>query len=161
MFCAVIQDGMIPAALKVRLRPGDRGILETRLRAATTEQQQLPRTDRVGSGGRARDAGDRPRVGDDPDHGRLVAHPLRARRSRRAGGGCGPAPTDLWRGDRPAHSQSSRPAAALARTLGDIDAQYASPPSRPQPPVEKTRGNVSRGVISRFSASLTIWARGA
>jgi hypothetical protein len=27
--------------------------------------------------------------------------------------------------------------------------------------VEKTRGNVSRGVISRFSASLTIWARGA
>jgi hypothetical protein len=34
---------MISIALKVRLRPGDRGDLETRLRAATTEQQHLLR----------------------------------------------------------------------------------------------------------------------
>ena len=43
VFCAVIQDGMILDAMKVRLRPGDRGILEARLRAATTEQRQLLR----------------------------------------------------------------------------------------------------------------------
>ena len=29
--------------MKVRLRPGDRGVLEARLRAATTEQRQLLR----------------------------------------------------------------------------------------------------------------------
>src|SRR5665647_1413508 len=34
---------MISDAMKVRLRPGDRGILEARLRAATTEQRQLLR----------------------------------------------------------------------------------------------------------------------
>ena len=43
MFYAVIQDGMISDAMKVRLRPGDRGVLEARLRAATTEQRQLLR----------------------------------------------------------------------------------------------------------------------
>jgi hypothetical protein len=31
--------------MKVRLRPGDRGVLEARLRAATTEQRQLLRND--------------------------------------------------------------------------------------------------------------------
>ncbi len=39
----MIQDGMISDATKVRLRPGDRSILEARLRAATTEQRQLLR----------------------------------------------------------------------------------------------------------------------
>jgi len=34
---------MISDAMKVRLRPGDRGVLEARLRAATTEQRQLLR----------------------------------------------------------------------------------------------------------------------
>jgi transposase len=43
VFYAVIQDGMISDAMKVRLRPGDRGVLEARLRAATTEQRQLLR----------------------------------------------------------------------------------------------------------------------
>ena len=43
VFCAVIQDGMISDAMKVRLRPGDRAVLEARLRAATTEQRQLLR----------------------------------------------------------------------------------------------------------------------
>ena len=35
---------MVPDATKVRLRPGDRSVLEARLRAATTEQRQLLRT---------------------------------------------------------------------------------------------------------------------
>src|SRR6202171_5869244 len=39
----MIQDGMISDAMKVRLRPGDRAVLEARLRAATTEQRQLLR----------------------------------------------------------------------------------------------------------------------
>jgi hypothetical protein len=34
---------MLSDAMKVRLRPGDRGVLEARLRAATTEQRQLLR----------------------------------------------------------------------------------------------------------------------
>jgi DNA-binding NarL/FixJ family response regulator len=34
---------MISDAMKVRLRPGDRAVLEARLRAATTEQRQLLR----------------------------------------------------------------------------------------------------------------------
>jgi hypothetical protein len=37
----VIQDGMISDATKVRLRPGDRSVLEVRLRTATTEQRQF------------------------------------------------------------------------------------------------------------------------
>src|SRR5207249_3692673 len=35
---------MVSDATKVRLRPGDRSVLEARLRAATTEQRQLLRT---------------------------------------------------------------------------------------------------------------------
>ena len=41
--CRMIQDGMISDAMKVRLRPGDRAILEARLRAGSTEQRQLLR----------------------------------------------------------------------------------------------------------------------
>jgi proteic killer suppression protein len=46
---------------------------EARLRAGSTEQRQLLRI-RIVVGGdrRARDTGDRPRVGDDTDHGQLV-----------------------------------------------------------------------------------------
>ena len=40
----MIQDFMVSDATKVRLRPGDRAVLEARLRAATTEQRQLLRT---------------------------------------------------------------------------------------------------------------------
>ena len=39
----MIHDGMISDVTKVRLRPGDRSVLEARLRAATTEQRQLLR----------------------------------------------------------------------------------------------------------------------
>jgi len=66
--------------MKVRLRPGDRAILEARLRAGSTEQRQLLRIRIVLEAADARDTGDRPRTGDDADHGQLVAYPLRARR---------------------------------------------------------------------------------
>jgi hypothetical protein len=40
---------MIPDAIKVRLKPKERAVLEARLRAATTEQRQaVEDTDRAG-----------------------------------------------------------------------------------------------------------------
>ena len=51
---------MIPDAMKVRLRPEERAVLEARLRAATTEQRQLLRIRIVLEAAEGRDARDRP-----------------------------------------------------------------------------------------------------
>ena len=55
------KSAMVPDAIEVRLKPKERAVLESRLRAATTEQRQLLRiTDRAGGSRRIWDARDCP-----------------------------------------------------------------------------------------------------
>src|ERR1700675_1523895 len=103
---------MISDAMKGRLRPGDRAVLEAGRGGATTGQRQLLRIRIVleaaeGHGTReiARELETTPttvslwRI-------RYAREGLDGLEDRLRSG-----PTDLWRGDRSAHSQNSRPAA--------------------------------------------------
>src|SRR5438067_2611141 len=104
---------MIPDAIEVRLKPKERAVLESRLRAATTEQRQLLRMRIVlEAADGIWDARDRPRVAYHSHHRQLMAGALCPRKARWVGGSAALRhAADLRRSHRPAHTCGARSAA--------------------------------------------------